>query len=63
MNWKIIVGTLLIFGSFRELSSLISDYRSGKMAFWPFGADIGCVLVIALGIYLINKGRKEKGRL
>jgi len=62
MNWKIIVGGLLIFGALSEFLSIINDYRSGKLAFWPFGADIGCVIVIALGIYLVNKGRKEVKR-
>lgn len=63
MNWKIIVGALLIFGALKELFSIIADYHSGKLEFWPFGADIGCVALVALGSYLIWKGRKEKKAL
>lgn len=60
MNWKLVVGALLIFGALREMTSIIIDYRSGKLNFWPFGADIGCLAFVALGIYLIRKGQKEK---
>ena len=60
MNWKIVVGALLIIGALREMTSIVTDYRSGKLNFWPFGADIGCVALVALGVYLIRKGQKEK---
>ena len=59
MNWKIIVGVLLIIGALKEMLSIIIDYRSGKLEFWPFGADIGCVALIAVGVYLIRKGQKK----
>jgi len=60
MNWKLIVGVLLIIGALKELFSIIIDYRSGKLPFWPFGADVGCALLIALGIYLVQKGQSQK---
>lgn len=60
MNWKIIVGILLIIGAVKEIFTIIIDYRSGKLSFWPFGADIGCIAMIILGIYLIRKGQKQK---
>ena len=60
MNWKIILGALLILGAFNEMARIIIDYRSGKLEFWPFGADIGCIALVALGIYLIYKGQKQK---
>ncbi len=60
MNWKIVVGALLILGAFKELLSVISDYRSGKLAFWPFGVEVGCAALVVLGIYLIRKGQKQK---
>ena len=62
MNWKIVVGGFLIFGASAEMLSIITDYRSGKLTFWPFGADIGCIAMIALGIYLIRRGLKESKR-
>lgn len=60
MNWKIIVGALIIFGATSELISIIADYQSGKLQFWPFGADIACIALVALGIFLIRKGQKQK---
>jgi hypothetical protein len=63
MNWKTIVGILLIIGSAKEMFSIILDYRSGKLNFWPFGADLGCIALIVLGIYLIRKGQKQKNGL
>jgi hypothetical protein len=60
MNWKIVVGALLIIGALREMTSIVTDYRSGKLNFWPFGADIGCIALVALGVYLIRKGQREK---
>lgn len=63
MNWKIIAGVLIIFGALKELSSIISNYRSGKLEFWPFGADIACIALIIAGIVLIRKGLKQKNNL
>jgi hypothetical protein len=63
MNWKIVVGVLLIIGASKEMISIIIDYRSGKLNFWPLGADIACIGMIALGIYLIRKGQKQKKQL
>jgi hypothetical protein len=60
MNWKIIVGALLIIGALKEITSVILDYRSGKLAFWPFGVEVGCLVLIIAGIYLIRKGQKQK---
>ena len=60
MNWKIILGILLIFGAANEMYSIISDYQSGKLSFWPFGADLGCLTVIIAGIYLLRRGLKER---
>jgi hypothetical protein len=60
VNWKIIVGALLIFGATRELFSVIADYRSGKLDFWPVGVEVGFAAMVALGVYLIRKGIKQK---
>ena len=60
MNWKIILGALLILGGLKEMTSIIIDYRLGKLDFWPFGAEIGCIALVIAGIYLIRKGQKPK---
>jgi hypothetical protein len=63
MNWKIIVGALLVFGGFKEMASIIIDYRSGKLGFWPFGADIDTITLVIVGVYLIRKGQRQKKQL
>ena len=60
MNLKIIIGVLLIIGALKEIISIIIDYSSGRLGFWPFGADIGCVVLVIAGIYLIRKGQQQK---
>ena len=60
MNWKIIIGGLLIFGGLKEMTSIIIDYRSGKLEFRPFGAEFGCITLVFAGVYLIRKGQKQK---
>ena len=54
------IGILLILGALKEIASIIIDYRSGRLGFWPFGADIGCIVLIVAGIYLIRKGQQQK---
>ncbi|WP_299458496.1 hypothetical protein [uncultured Microscilla sp.] len=60
INWKTIVGALLILGTCSELSNIISDYRSGSLEYWPFGVGIGAALVIFGGGWLIKSGLKNK---
>jgi hypothetical protein len=43
--------------------NVISDYLSGKLPFWPFGVEIGAGLTIALGIFLIKRGNRQKSEM
>ncbi|HEU0136340.1 MAG TPA: hypothetical protein VFQ50_03540, partial [Flavobacterium sp.] len=58
MNWKIILGWVLIFGWLSEMLTIIADYSSGILKFWPLGADIACVAMIGFGAYVVYIGRK-----
>lgn len=40
MNWLKIIGIVLIGLSCIEMLNIISDYTSGKLEFWPFGAEM-----------------------
>lgn len=60
MNWKIIVGSILLFGVISEFLRVVSEYRSGKLGFWPFGVEIGAAIFGGLGVFLIVKGYREK---
>jgi hypothetical protein len=42
---------------------IIADYSSGKLEFWPFGAEIGAGLIIWLGVFLIWRGNRQKSKL
>lgn len=63
INWKTIVGILLIFGVSSELLRLINDYNRGTLEFWPFGVEIGAILAILGGIWLIKSGLKDKSKI
>ncbi|MES2656653.1 MAG: hypothetical protein V4620_13745 [Bacteroidota bacterium] len=60
MIWKIIGGSLLFFAGFKQLASIILDYTSGTIAFWPFGAEITCIGFMIGGIYIIRQGLKQR---
>jgi hypothetical protein len=63
MNWLKIVGVLLVFMAGLEMLRIITDYSSGKLKFWPFGADVGAMLMICLGIYLFRRGARKKSKV
>ncbi|HEY9259080.1 hypothetical protein [Chitinophaga sp.] len=54
MNWKVIVGCLIILGVTREFISVVVDYSAGKFE-WPWGVEIGCIVGIGLGILGIGE--------
>jgi hypothetical protein len=60
MNWKIIVGILIIFGGGKEFFAEMSDHKNAVTHYNPIYAQLGCLTFIALGIYLIIKGRQQK---
>ncbi len=50
MNWKKFFSVVLIFGCYIRIYCLYNDYRSGEVASWPLGAEIGFVLIITLAV-------------
>ena len=60
MNWKIILGVLIIYGGVKEMYAQINDYKTGVTTGIPIYGELGCLTLIALGLYLINKGRQKK---
>lgn len=63
MNWLKIIGIVLIVLAGYEMLQIIADYSSGKLQFWPFGAEVGAGLIIWLGIFLIRRGNHQKSKL
>jgi hypothetical protein len=63
MNWYKIIGIILIVMACSEMLSITIDYTTGKMKFWPFGAEIGAILIIWLGVFLVRRGARPKNKL
>jgi len=61
MNWKIILGILLIYGGLKEFFAEAEDYRNGTTGN-PILAQALCSAIALLGGYLLVKGifRKKK---
>ena len=59
-NWKTILGYILICGTTAEFIRITRDYQTGALEFWPFGVSIGAIFAIALGIFLVKKGRRKQ---
>jgi len=61
MNWKIIVGILLVIGAVGEMSNLIDDHRAGITVgpVYPVALLIIAAFIFG-GFYLIYFGRKKK---
>ncbi|HXB43683.1 MAG TPA: hypothetical protein VNV85_06490 [Puia sp.] len=53
MNWKIIIGILLIIGGGQEFFSVMHNTQ-------PLAGELGCITLIAVGVFLIVKGRSER---
>jgi len=60
INWKTIIGGLLIFSAPSELLIVINKYRTGTLEFWPFGVGVGAMIMILGGTWLIKSGLKKK---
>ncbi|MEO1435944.1 MAG: hypothetical protein AAFV80_10435 [Bacteroidota bacterium] len=60
VNWKTIVGLVLIFASVSEFVRVWSDYQAGHYESWPFGVEVGAALFCIGGFYLIRSGMKAK---
>ena len=60
MNWKIVVGILIIFGGIKEYFAELKDFHTGVTTGDPIYGEIGCITLIGLGFFLIYKGRQKK---
>jgi LPXTG-motif cell wall-anchored protein len=60
MNWKVIVGILVILGGIKEFFAELKDSQTGVTEGSPIYAQLGCITLIGLGFYLIYKGRQPK---
>lgn len=61
MNWRIIVGILIVLSFGKETLNIIQDHRLGKVTFYPGGVIFSGIL-IAVGIYLFIKGMQLRNK-
>ena len=59
MNWKVIVGILLIFSGLKEFFSIRIDYANGLIAN-PVPAELGALTVFLVGGWMVYKFRTKK---
>ena len=59
MNWKLVVGILLILGGLKAFFSKVNAYLAGDLPSYPLYAQLGSVTLILVGCYLIYKGKKK----
>ena len=62
MNWKIVVGALLVFGGLKELFVNIIDSSSHDAVF-NFPRTLGCLTLAAVGTYMILRGKRDRKKL
>ena len=60
MNWRIVIGVLLIIGGIKEFFAVMKDSQAAVPAFNPIYGQLGCITMIGLGSFLVYKGRQKK---
>jgi hypothetical protein len=59
MNWKVIVGLLLIFGGLKEFISIRIDHANGLIPD-PMAAELGALTLVLVGGIVVYKFRIKK---
>jgi hypothetical protein len=59
MNWKLLIGILLILGALKVFFSQTNAYMAGSMKDYPVAAQLGAAALMLAGIYLIYRGREK----
>ena len=59
MNWKIIVGGLLILGGIAQFLKLLNEYRHYNTLPMSIGLGILFIALVIVGIYLVRQGRRQ----
>ena len=60
MNWRMLLGLVLLLGGTAKLYTIIANMAAIKPGPSPVYAEIGCAIWMAVGIFLIIKGAGKK---
>lgn len=58
LNWKTILGSILIVSSFTNLFRTFKAYHTGAIESWPLGVETGLAIMVVVGALLIRSGIK-----
>jgi len=59
MNWKIIVGGILIFAGIAQFLRIFTDYKYHNSLNMLFGLGAAFIGMVIVGVFLVRQGRKE----
>ena len=59
INWKTIIGTLIIVCASQQLLIANANYRTGRLDVSPVSIGTIFVAIVALGVFLIVKGLRK----
>ena len=59
MNWKIIIGGLLIFGGIAQFLRLLNEYRHQNSIPISIGLGFVFIALVSTGFYLVRQGRRQ----
>jgi hypothetical protein len=60
MNWRSIVGLVFLLVGMKALYAIIEGASKGGLKASPWGAGIGSVVWMAVGVFLIMQGIRKK---
>lgn len=60
MNWRIILGLILLIVGMMELYSVMANKEVVKFAMPPIYVEVACLVWMGAGVMLIVKGAQKK---
>jgi uncharacterized membrane protein len=60
INWRSIVGLVFLIAGMMKFYSIIAANSAGTLSGSPVYAEIGCVVWMAVGVFLVIKGVRNK---
>jgi len=59
MNWRTIIGIILLLSSIEEMFRVFFNYREGKSEATPYDVLLSFIVVAFIGFLLMRKGMQK----